>query len=342
MGVRLPAEYQEVEYLGNTGTQYIVTDYVPSADNVEVDLKYMFTASQRSDSMLFGSSTGYTTAKTYQCEKYNEGNWYIAVGRSNYRDVLGEYGGSRNAIHFIHADADILKIDDGSTAPSTFRSGDNQLPMALFAWTTKADGTVAYINKGVRIYAITFKENGVLTADYVPCYRKADDKPGMYDLVTGTFFTNQGTGADFIVGGDVIDSISPWLVARRRMLMQKPIQLIGYTENVRFGSDNSDLSVHEENGWFITGFVPLEDATTLFVRYASSGSYAYHAIVTYDANKNPITYWNMNSLNGSRTIVNLRNYGSPVYARLCGVLSDIAVCIVKNNDTDATLWQKGM
>jgi hypothetical protein len=124
------------------------------------------------------------------------------------------------------------------------------------------------------------------------------------------------------------------------MLMQK--QLIGYTENVRFGNKDSDLTVHEENGWFITGFVPLKDAIRLYIKYASSGSYAYHTIVTYDANKNPITFWNMNSTNGARTVVNLRNYGSPVYVRLCGVLADIAVCMVKNSDTNEILWQKGM
>lgn len=34
-----------------------------------------------------------------------------------------------------------------------------------------------------------------------PVYRKADNKPGMYDLVNGVFYTNQGTG-EFSVGPD--------------------------------------------------------------------------------------------------------------------------------------------
>jgi hypothetical protein len=32
-------------------------------------------------------------------------------------------------------------------------------------------------------------------------YRKADNKPGMYDIVNGGFYTNKGTG-EFIVGPD--------------------------------------------------------------------------------------------------------------------------------------------
>ena len=35
-----------------------------------------------------------------------------------------------------------------------------------------------------------------------PCYRKSDNEPGMYDIVNGVFYTNQGNG-EFIVGKDV-------------------------------------------------------------------------------------------------------------------------------------------
>lgn len=45
-----------------------------------------------------------------------------------------------------------------------------------------------------RIYYYQQKRDGELVADFVPCYRKSDNKPGMYDLVTNEFFSNQGTG----------------------------------------------------------------------------------------------------------------------------------------------------
>jgi hypothetical protein len=37
----------------------------------------------------------------------------------------------------------------------------------------------------------------------IPCYRKADNVAGMYDLFSGEFYTNAGTG-EFIIGPDVI------------------------------------------------------------------------------------------------------------------------------------------
>lgn len=57
------------------------------------------------------------------------------------------------------------------------------------------------IASGVRIYYagienIITKKNKCF---YYPCYRKSDNKPGMYDIVSGQFFTNQGTG-EFLTG----------------------------------------------------------------------------------------------------------------------------------------------
>ena len=43
---------------------------------------------------------------------------------------------------------------------------------------------------------------GNLVRDMVPCYRKADNVPGFYDLVSGSFSTNAGTGS-FVTGADV-------------------------------------------------------------------------------------------------------------------------------------------
>ena len=55
-----------------------------------------------------------------------------------------------------------------------------------------------------RIYSYVHKNNS--TNDELmhlyPCYRKADNVAGMYDIVNNTFLTNAGTGS-FILGPDV-------------------------------------------------------------------------------------------------------------------------------------------
>ena len=44
------------------------------------------------------------------------------------------------------------------------------------------------------IYKWTAYSKGIAVCDLIPALRIADSKPGMYDLVTGQFFTNKGTG----------------------------------------------------------------------------------------------------------------------------------------------------
>lgn len=66
---------------------------------------------------------------------------------------------------------------------------------------TKASGKVYPLGSPDRLnsrgYIHRFKhyKNGSLVADLIACYRKSDGEIGMYDLITDTFFLNQGTAA---------------------------------------------------------------------------------------------------------------------------------------------------
>ena len=46
-----------------------------------------------------------------------------------------------------------------------------------------------------RVYGFKVYDNGTLIADYIPCYRKSSGVIGFYDMVSGTFLTNSGSGA---------------------------------------------------------------------------------------------------------------------------------------------------
>ena len=54
----------------------------------------------------------------------------------------------------------------------------------------------------MRLYYLKMYSDGDLVRDYVPCYRKSDSVIGLYDLVSKTFYTNQGSGT-FTKGGDI-------------------------------------------------------------------------------------------------------------------------------------------
>lgn len=52
------------------------------------------------------------------------------------------------------------------------------------------------------IYSCKIYQNDNLVRDLIPCYRKSDYKPGLYDLVNDVFYTNVGSG-EFYKGPDV-------------------------------------------------------------------------------------------------------------------------------------------
>lgn len=75
-------------------------------------------------------------------------------------------------------------------------------PGTLELFASHNAGTNGYLPSKIKIYRCTIYDNGKLTRDYVPCYRKSDNVIGLYDIVTGTFYTNAGTGT-FLKGANV-------------------------------------------------------------------------------------------------------------------------------------------
>jgi hypothetical protein len=78
----------------------------------------------------------------------------------------------------------------------------NTIPLYLFA--RNYGGSInSPISASIYRCTIWNLENGVeIQRDFIPCYRKTDNKPGMFDLVSEQFFTNSGTG-EFEIGGNV-------------------------------------------------------------------------------------------------------------------------------------------
>lgn len=61
----------------------------------------------------------------------------------------------------------------------------------LFTYNFRGKNTQSIIGK-IKSCSITI--NNDIVRNFIPCYRKSDNKPGLYDTVTKEFYTNQGTG----------------------------------------------------------------------------------------------------------------------------------------------------
>ena len=61
---------------------------------------------------------------------------------------------------------------------------------------------VSFTAAGAYYYVYVYGENDVVLAKYIPCYRKIDSKPGMYELINGVFYPSDGS-EEFIAGPEV-------------------------------------------------------------------------------------------------------------------------------------------
>lgn len=180
----LPLDYRAVEYLQSSGTQYIDCSglNMNQSDNGNyIECK----ACESDDYSIFGyyqalnltASDGYYRMYGYGNGRYNSD---VPVGLAT--------------PHVFKLDAGNFYIDN--TLKQTFSTvvlGVGR-DIRLFA----RSGSSMDIGGTVRIYYFKFgkiqNDAVVLQADMIPCVRISDDKPGMYDLVSRSFYTNSGTG----------------------------------------------------------------------------------------------------------------------------------------------------
>lgn len=186
----LPAEYQEVEYIESTGTQYINTG-IASTRYITAHLDMQFTEYSSSSMVIIAWSTGV-------------GRWFGKGGANTYsagNDAVSNVDALlRKDIDVAFTNSTISFVVDGVTySKATTSSKSNGYTM--FAGRNVNTGVSFYAS--AKLYKATIQENGETIRDLVPCYRKIDKKPGLYDITNGVFYTNDGTG-EFNVGADVI------------------------------------------------------------------------------------------------------------------------------------------
>lgn len=189
---RLPDEYQEVEYIQTTGTQWIDTGIIPTENVYQVSTKVVTTVTEQNIILLGTGSNPY-----YHLTPYAN-KWYI--GQSGGEGGFGSYPatvGAEYEIDFNNADHAVIINGVVLCSGKTYTSGAS-IKMARRATMSSASGgKFKYY-----YFRVVNNSTSQVLMDLVPCYRRADSVAGMYDLVGGRFFTNAGTGT-FIVGGDV-------------------------------------------------------------------------------------------------------------------------------------------
>ena len=205
----LPLGYTLLDYIESTGTQWIDTGIVLNTFDLDVECDFQFTDTDGSGpSMAWGYKGGRANLPRWGFGFYNT-SW---LGSVNGTSAVGAKDTDRHtAILSTRLDAQNEAIYEGTidsdsyygttiTSSSTFE--ENTLSTYLFA---RNNNGTAGNSSSCKIYGFKVKKAEVLIHNLIPC-KNANNVAGLYNLVSGQFLTNAGTG-DFVAGNPVSDPV---------------------------------------------------------------------------------------------------------------------------------------
>lgn len=193
----VPSEYQEVEYIQSTGTQYINTG-MKGTKNTKVDIEFQITGTRF---LPFGARSNATSnCFAIWASSANVGS-SLRVGFDNTPGLNGA-NTTNDKYHIIHS-LDNTYVNEvavwkaSNYNPQTFETPQNLLVFGYYSSST---------NRGLsemKLYSLKLWENNTLVRNFIPCYKKSNNEIGLYDTINDVFYTNNGTGT-FLKGDDII------------------------------------------------------------------------------------------------------------------------------------------
>ena len=208
--------YQKCEYLYNpNGTEWIRLDKKPD-NNTRFILTFQYTSdnTQGRNRYLIGANESYRHWGLSSFRNDNNGSkyftieyyWYVPAPHNpggpsiqkNFSSLSDLYG--KHTLDFNRSGG-YFYLDDVLLGQSQITFSDLKYTIALFGSGGSRDSYYGETGTGY-IYSFKAYQGNELIYDLVPCYRKNDLKPGMYDFANDYFYTNAGSG-EFYKGPDI-------------------------------------------------------------------------------------------------------------------------------------------
>lgn len=205
-GHNLSAEYQEVEYIENTAgswlridspVNYVITNFMEytidfeGTPNVQIsnyptliscndwNANILCRRSGGSAASLWASAVRiYDNSTYYPCDFYTRNTIYVKGTLS---------GSTTNQQTIVNG----RPYNKSGSAYTTVKQ-----KIELFRW-----GVSDFEFRG-KMYYVYVSLDDVYKYELIPCYRKADNVAGMYDILNDVFYTNRGSGT-FVVGSNI-------------------------------------------------------------------------------------------------------------------------------------------
>lgn len=182
--------YTRLSHIECTGVQYFNLGYtLKSTDAIE---GYFDVYVDSTDKFLYGAagSDGSTWLSLYSTYAY------VRFGQTTSKSISN---GSIN--HYIKAAQKSVVLD--ATTTTLDYVGMPTAPLFIFAGNGGSNNPYNYYIGTAWMIKIT-DASGNIVYDLRPVKRDSDGKVGMLDIVSGKFFINEGSGADFVAGTELL------------------------------------------------------------------------------------------------------------------------------------------
>lgn len=253
--------YTRLTYIECTGEQYINTGYVIQEDDV-IEMMYISTSTTSADKALFG------------CYDDNGNIWFSIYSNTGYVRF-----GSSASVSITNArmtykltmKKSSVVLDSGNSATPNY-VGLPQVPLYLFARNNKNTGVGMY--GYCRCMSFSIKNgSGEIVRDMWPCKRDSDGAIGLIDLVSGQFYSNEGSGEDFVAGGEArmgegYEAI-PYVTFKKDRLYDLGIVNNTYTIEVMFARSEKSTTP------YLYGCVTSPHTATVSAYLSSGGAWRF-------------------------------------------------------------------
>lgn len=189
----LPDGYTQVEYIESTGTQWLDAGFTPDQDSsVLLD----FQGTNTYDNNICGGRYN-TTSRAFTLS-VQSGEYRFGYGATTYRTGVS----ADTERHVVHMDKNICRVDGAVICEATY----SEFTCFRHFFIGRIRGATSTVYEGYARYYSCLHYQGTLVNDLVACVNP-DGEAGMYDLVTGEFHGNAGSGS-FVVGPAVSASVA--------------------------------------------------------------------------------------------------------------------------------------
>lgn len=191
---RLPDGYTELDSIQSSGTQYINTGVIGKTG---VSASFTFDLLSANESTFLGS---YGNSQRFYLLGLSGSSFYYAYGNLGTLSGFTPAVGTRYTVtsSFL-SNSQTVEIN-GTTVLNATSSSSINTGQSLYLFANNVQGNLADYSS-ITLYSCQIYDNGILVRDFVPC-KNPSNAVGLYDLVSGQFYGNSGTGS-FTAGAEV-------------------------------------------------------------------------------------------------------------------------------------------